>query len=82
MVLPISAVNTPSDFVLNLAGGSCAAASILLAAYPFAILNHYRIAIGANRTGYRAKGEPVERGIVVTAFLLAATVLVIVLFGD
>ena len=79
VVLPIVAIRDPSAFVLNLAAGSCAAAAVLLAAYPFAILDHYRIEIGVRRLGDRMKGEPVERLIVVAAFAFAATALTCVL---
>ena len=49
-------------------------------AYPFAILDHYRIEIGAWRIAEgekptaRHKGEPIEKAITVTAFLAAAVV--------
>ena len=75
VVLPIMAIREPSGWVLHIAAGSCAAAAILLAAYPFAILDHYRIEIGAKRTGKRVKGEPLERVIVTAAFVLAAVTL-------
>lgn len=75
VVLPIVAIRDPSTFILTLAGGSCAAAAVLLAAYPFAILDHYRIEIGVRRLGDRVKGEPVERVIVVAAFVVAAAAL-------
>ena len=64
--------------VYAFARGGCAAASILMLAYPFAILDHYRIEIGAWRTAHgespteRHKGEPIERIIVVAGFLAAA----------
>ena len=41
------ALPEPSRFVISVAAASCAASSLLLAAYPFAILDHYRIEIGA-----------------------------------
>jgi len=66
------AIREPSGWVLDVAAGSCAAAAIFLAAYPFAILDHYRIEIGAKRSGDRVKGEPLERVIVAAAFILAA----------
>ena len=79
VVLPLMAVAEPGLFVYSVAAGSCAAASLLIAAYPFAILDHYRIEIGTWRTRagerplLRHKGEPIERIIVVGAAILAAT---------
>ena len=61
--------------VLAVAAGSCAAAAVLMAAYPFAILDHYRIEIGLRREGPRKKGEPIEKIIVVAAYLIAALML-------
>ena len=58
--------------VLAIAAGSCAAAALLVAAYPFAILDHYRLEIGENREGRRKKGEPIEKAIVIGASAAAA----------
>jgi len=50
----------------------------MVLAFPFAILDHYRIEISTWRTKHgegpnvRHKGEPSERRIVVTAVILAA----------
>ena len=74
VVLPIVAMSPPSNRIINVAAGSCGAAAVLLVAYPFAILDHYRIEIGAKREGGRQKGEPIERCIVVIAFLFAVSV--------
>jgi len=74
VVLPIVAISQPNKSILNLAAGSCGAAAILLAGYPFAILDHYRIEIGAKRGGNRVKGEPVERYVVIASAILAAGV--------
>jgi uncharacterized membrane protein YidH (DUF202 family) len=77
VVLPLVATPEPGRLAYSIAAGSCAAASILVAAYPFAILDHYRIEIGTWRTREgehpqeRHKGEPVERSIVVVAAVLA-----------
>jgi hypothetical protein len=86
VVLPLVAVPEPSHFLFSVAAGSCGAASILLIAYPFAILDHYRIEIGTWRTAHgekpedRHKGEPIEKVIVIVSGALAAlTFLVIVL---
>jgi cytochrome bd-type quinol oxidase subunit 2 len=74
VVLPLLTIQRPSELVLAIAQASCAASAILLAAYPFAILDHYRIEIGAKRTGDRVKGEPIERILVIGAFTLAVSV--------
>jgi hypothetical protein len=50
VVLPLMAIAEPGRLAYSVAAGSCAAASILVAAYPFAILDHYRIEIGTWRT--------------------------------
>jgi peptidoglycan biosynthesis protein MviN/MurJ (putative lipid II flippase) len=71
VVLPLIVLGDGSR-VLAIATGSCAAAAILVAAYPFAILDHYRIEIGAHRKGGRAKGEPIEKAIVICASAVAA----------
>jgi len=78
VILPLVAVPSPSRTAYSVAAASCAAASILLLAYPFAILDHYRIEIGTWRTREgekpqeRHKSEPVERIIVIGAAALAA----------
>ena len=78
VILPLVSVPSPGRVTYAIAAGACAAASILLLAYPFAILDHYRIEIGAWRTQKgespheRHKGEPVERVIVVTGMIVAA----------
>jgi len=77
VIIPLVASPAPSRAAFAVAAASCAAASILLLAYPFAILDHYRIEIGAWRTKEgespkaRHKGEPVERVIVVSAVVIA-----------
>ena len=77
VVLPLTAIAEPGRLAYSVAAGSCAAASLLVAAYPFAILDHYRIEIGTWRTRKgeppqeRHKSEPVERLIVVAAAVLA-----------
>ena len=74
VVFPLMAFGQTGGRVLALAAGSCAAAAILLAAYPFAILDHYRIELGAKRQGDRHKGEPIEKAIVIVAGVFAAGV--------
>jgi hypothetical protein len=77
VVLPLMATAQPGRLVYSVAAGGCAAASLLVAAYPFAILDHYRIEIGTWRTRegedpqVRHKGEPIERVIVLGGAILA-----------
>ena len=77
VVLPLTAIPEPDRLIYSVAAGSCAAASLLVAAYPFAILDHYRIELGTWRTREgerpqeRHKGEPIERLIVLVAAVLA-----------
>jgi hypothetical protein len=77
VVLPLMALEQPGRLAYSVAAGSCAAASLLIAAYPFAILDHYRIEIGTWRTREgerpqaRNKGEPIERIIVLSTAILA-----------
>jgi hypothetical protein len=87
VVLPLVAFPEPTRFMLSIAAGSCAAASILLIAYPFAILDHYRIEIGTWRTRHgekpedRHKGEPIERVIVITAGVLAVLAFAVIVLA-
>jgi hypothetical protein len=86
-VLPLVAIPEPSRFIFSVAAASCAASSLLLLAYPFAILDHYRIEIGTWRTREgekpqtRHKGEPIERVIVVSAVLVAAIIFIAIVVG-
>jgi hypothetical protein len=87
VVLPLMAMPDPGRLAYSVAAGSCAAASLLVAAYPFAILDHYRIEIGAWRTREgehpreRHKGEPIERMIVIGAAVLAAIAFVTIVLA-
>ncbi len=78
VVLPLIALSEPTEFVFSIAAGTCAATSLLLMVYPFAILDHYRIEIGVWRkkpgetAEIRHKGEPVEKAIVIITALIAA----------
>ena len=78
VILPLVTVPVPGPVAYSVAAGACAAASILLLAYPFAILDHYRIEIGRSRIlrgespQARHKGEPIERIIVMMAGATAA----------
>jgi hypothetical protein len=84
VIVPLVAMPEPGRIVYSVAAGSCAAASILLLAYPFAILDHYRIEIGAWRTRQgespyeRHKGEPLERIIVVSAGIIATLTFIVI----
>jgi len=86
VILPLVALPNPGRIAYSIAAGSCAASSLLLLAYPFAILDHYRIEIGSWRTKLgekplaRHKGEPIERIIVVTAGLVSAMTFATILF--
>jgi hypothetical protein len=64
--------------LLAIASAFCAAAVILQFAYFPAILAHYRIEIGKNRTGKREKGEPWEKWIVRLAAVIALIVAILV----
>ena len=80
VVLPIVSIEDPGEVVLAFSAGSCAAAVVLLAAYPLAILDHYRIELGAKRKGKRNKGEPGETIIVIVGAAIAVvTALMIIL---
>lgn len=80
VVLPLIASSQPSEFVFSIAAGACAATSLLMLAYPFAILDHYRIEIGVWRTRsgesveVRNKGEPLEKAIVIATAVIAVLV--------
>jgi hypothetical protein len=86
VILPLVAAPAPDRVIYAIAAGSCAAASLFLLAFPFAILDHYRIEIGAWRTkqgespNVRHKGELIERIIVVTASIVAAFVFAAIVF--
>jgi hypothetical protein len=86
-VLPLVALPEPNRSVFSVAGASCAASSLLLLAYPFTILDHYRIETGAWRTRggakpqARHKGEPIETVIVVSAVLVATLVFIAIVVG-
>ena len=63
-----------SDELLALATASCAAAVVLQAGYIPSILAHYRIELGAQRKGPRARGEPTERYFVIGSGLIAGCI--------
>jgi len=69
--VPLLVVPKAPRFVVATAASSCVAALVLLAGYVPSILAHYRIELGAGRQGARAKGEPIERGLVIGTYLFA-----------
>lgn len=85
VVLPLIAFPEPSEFVFSIAAGTSAATTMLLSAYPFAILDHYQIEIGTWRPAQgessetRHKGEPIEKIIVVAAGVIAIITFIVVL---
>ncbi len=86
VIVPLIAVPAPTRLIYSVAAGSCTAASLLLLGYPFAILDHYRIEIGAWRTKrgepaqVRHKGEPIERAVVTAAAIAAAISFVAIVY--
>ena len=78
--VPLLVAPEPPRGVSALAASSCVAAVILQAGYIPSILAHYRIELGARREGPRAKGEPVERRLVVATALLASASFAVTLF--
>lgn len=67
----------PSEFIFPIAVETCSVTSVFTLAYPFAILDHYRIEIGVWRgkpgetAQFTHKGEPIEKGIVIIVYLIA-----------
>jgi hypothetical protein len=84
VVLPLIALPDPSELVFSVAAATSSATSLFLLAYPFAILDHYRIEIGVWRgeqSQVRHKGEPIEKAIVLTTVFVAAIVFGWVVFA-
>jgi hypothetical protein len=87
VVLPLVSFSEPTEFIFSIAAGTCASTSLLLVAYPFAILDHYGIEIGGWRrkagdnVEIRHKGEPIERKIVIASSLIAILAFVLVVVG-
>lgn len=61
VILPLLILGGGGPKGLTVSAAVCAAAVVLLGGYIPAVLAHYRIELGARRTGWREKGEPVER---------------------
>jgi hypothetical protein len=64
VLLPLVAAHPSSWAYQRLPGPACAATVVLVAAYPAAILAHYRFILGCGREGERDNPEPAERWIV------------------
>jgi hypothetical protein len=88
VVQPLMFFQEPGVRVYAFARGGCAAASLLMLAYPFAILDHYRIEIGAWRIARgekptaRHKGEPIEKVITIVAALGAAALFLTIVLSS
>ncbi len=80
VIVPIVSFPSLSGIFARLPAAGCSAAAILLAGYILAIQAHYRLILGANRTGPRTNPEPAERAIVLiitcVAFLAFLGVLI------
>jgi len=61
VILPLLVLGGGGPKGLAASTALCAAAIVLQGGYIPAILAHYRIELGAERTGSREKGEPLER---------------------
>jgi hypothetical protein len=80
VVLPLMLFRSLPEICITLSSASCAAAAILLAGYPFAIIDHYHIE-WRKRSGHGLKGEPGERIVVGTAVALAILAFVGIFIG-
>lgn len=67
VILPLVAAHPSSWAFRSIPGPACSAATILVGLYPVAILAHYRIIFGTERTGPRVNPEPAELITVVLA---------------
>jgi hypothetical protein len=84
VVFPLVAADNPEGLPFAFAAACCAAASLLLVAYPFAILDHYRLVWGKGRWRKSMRNtiaEPGEKIIVVTTFIAAILALAGILCG-
>jgi len=80
VLLPLVATTNRPGVVAHLPAAGCAAALILMAGYIPAILAHYRLFLGAGRSGPRGNPEPAERVIVLLTVLIALVVFFCVLW--
>ena len=84
VVVPLVAVSEPKQWSYALAAASCTAASLLLAAYPFAIVDHYRLVWGKTRwrkTMRNKIAEPGAKIIVAIAFIAAIIAFASILYS-
>ena len=70
--VPLVVLPYASPSLIAFGAASCIAALILLAGYDPPILAHYRIELGADRSGPRHKGEPAERRFAIGSMVFAA----------
>ena len=80
VILPLVAFPAPGRLAFSIAAATCTAASILLLAYPFAILDHSAFG-GQRKAKALHKGEPVERIIVVLAGVIAAVIFAAIIWS-
>jgi hypothetical protein len=71
VLLPLVAAHPSSWAHQCLPAAACAALVILLAAYPFALLAHYRLIFSGGRTGVRGPSEPNEVRVIAVSLVLA-----------
>ena len=71
VIVPLMLLDPASRVFRVVPAAACAAAAVMVAGYPLAILAHYRFLFARGRTGPRTNPEPAERLIVITAFALA-----------
>jgi hypothetical protein len=76
VLLPLVVAHPGSAFYRLLPASSCAVVIVLLAAYPFALLAHYRLILGSDRTGVRGPVEPGEVLVIWCAVALSLVVFV------
>ena len=71
VLLPLLAAAPTSWAHRRLPAPSCAAAILLVTAYPFALFAHYRLILGRGRSGPRSNPEPGERLLVLLSLVVA-----------
>jgi hypothetical protein len=71
VLLPLVAADPLGKVRQLVPGAACAAAVVVVAWYPFAVLAHYRLILRGSRQGPRENPEPAERWIVLLALASA-----------
>jgi hypothetical protein len=71
VLLPLVAADPISWVHRRLPAPSCAAAILLVAAYPFALFAHYRLILGRGGSGPRSNPEPGEKLLVLLSLVVA-----------